>query len=254
MKRWRWHILLFIAVYTVALVATLPAALALRWAEPVLQKLPQRPVLQGIDGSIWSGRAAQASYHGLVLGELQWEISPWNLLIGHIDMELKITNAEGYLDGTLSSGFSGGRMRLHDVKGQLPAVWVKSFMPSLPITPTGSFAVNMDEAVIEAARLRALDGRLVWNKGGVSAPLALEFGDLVAEFTSNESGIAGRIKDSGGPLQLAADLKLGADGGYTLTGKSAARPGANPALGTSLSLLGQPDAQGMIPFRFNGRL
>ena len=54
--------------------------------------------------------------------------------------------------------------------------------------------------------------------------------------------------------RLTADLKLDADGSYTLAGKSAARPGSAPALSTSLSLLGQPDGQGMIPFRFNGRL
>jgi general secretion pathway protein N len=251
MKRWRWHILLFIVAYLVALVATLPAALAMRWAQPALAQLPQ---LQGVEGSIWSGRASQASHNGMALGELQWRLSPWRLLLGRIDVAVQLHHADGYLDGTLSRGFIDGRLRLSDVTGQLPAAMVKGFVPKLPIVPTGSFAVNMDEAEIDAAGLRALDGRIVWNKGGVAAPLALQLGDLVAEFSSVESGIAGTIKDSGGPLQLAAELKLGLDGNYTITGKSAARPGADPALGTSLSLLGQPDAQGMISFRFNGRL
>jgi len=238
----------------VTLVATLPAALALHWAEPLLARLPQRPVLLGIDGSIWSGHAAQATYRGVTLGELQWKVSPSSLLIGRFTVELKLNHADGYLDGELSTGFKGARTRLRDVNGQVPAGWVKSFAPSFPIAPSGSFAVNMKEAVIEASHLRSLDGRIVWNKGGVAAPLALEFGDLLAEFDSSESGTAGHIKDNGGPLQLSADLKFDADGSYTLTGKSAARPGAAPALSTSLSLLGQPDGQGMIPFRFNGRL
>lgn len=254
MKRWVWHILLFVVAYGMTLIATMPATLVLHWAEPALARLPQKLLLQGVDGTLWSGRAVQASLRGIPLGALQWDISPWSLFIGRFTVELKLNNADDYLDGELSSSFDGGRVQLREVKGQLPALLMKSFVPSLPIVPSGSLAVNMDEAVLEAARLRSLTGRIVWNRGGVTAPLALEFGDLLAEFSSNENGISGSIKDSGGPLQLAAELKLGADGSYTLTGKSAARSGAAPALATSLSLLGQPDAQGMIPFRFNGHL
>ena len=253
MKRWRWHILLFVLAYVVALIATLPAALVLHWAEPKLAQLPQRPLLQGVEGSLWSGHATQASWRGVALGELHWKLSAWNLLIGRIKVEYKLNNADGYLDGELSTGFSADKVRLSDVSGQVPAAMMKGFIPSMPVIPSGSFAVNMDEAVMDSAGLRALDGRIVWNKGRITAPLALEFGDLAAEFTSNESGIAGQIKDSGGPLQLVAELKLGLDGNYTLIGKSAARAGADPALNTSLSLLGQPDAQGMVPFRFSGR-
>lgn len=254
MKRWRWHILLFVVVYGVALLATLPASLALHWAEPALARLPQRPLLQGVDGSLWSGHAAQASYNGVALGELRWEITPWALLLGRFDVSLHLSGSDGYLDGVVSSGFSGERVRLRKLTGLLPATLVKGFAPTLPLSPVGNFAVNLDEVVIESAQLRSLDGRLVWHKGGVSAPLALEFGDLAAEFRSSTGEISGRIQDSGGPLQLAAELKLGADGSYTLNGKSAARPGAPPSLATSLSLLGQPDGQGMIPFRFSGHL
>lgn len=254
MKRWRWHILLFVTAYLVGVVAMLPAPLALRWAEPVLAKLPQRPQLAGVDGTIWSGRAAQATFRGVALGEVEWRLSPWGLLIGRIDVGVKLNGSEGYLDGDLSTGFGGGRVQLRDLQGQVPATLLKKFVPRLPLAPTGSFAITLDEVVIEAAQLRGLDGRIVWNKGGISAPMTLEFGDLVADLTSAEDGITGRIKDSGGPMQLEAELKLTADGTYNLNGKSSARPSAAPALKTSLSLLGQPDAQGMIPFRFNGRL
>ncbi|HEY0634507.1 MAG TPA: type II secretion system protein N [Gammaproteobacteria bacterium] len=254
MKHWRWHILLFVAVYGVTLIATLPASLVLHWVEPTLAKLPQRPQLQGVDGTLWSGRAAQVSYRGESLGELHWQLAPWGLLLGRLNATLNLTGADGYLEGELSTGFSGERLQLREVTGQLPATLLKSFAPSLPVKPVGSFAVNVEEAVVEASHLRSLEGRIIWNKGGVAAPLALEFGDLAAQFSSTADGIAGTIKDSGGPLQVTADLKLAADGSYTLSGKSAAREGAAPALATSLSLLGQPDAQGVIPFRFNGRL
>ncbi|HEY0720400.1 MAG TPA: type II secretion system protein N [Gammaproteobacteria bacterium] len=254
MRRWRWHVLLFVAVYGVALLATLPAPLALRWMEPLLAKVPNRPQLQGVEGTLWSGHAVQASDRGVALGELQWELSPWALLLGRLAVTLHISGSDGYLDGELATGLGMKQLQLSRVNGQLPAALLKSFAPSLPVKPAGSFALNLNEAMIEGTRLRSLDGRVVWNKGGVTAPLALEFGDLAAEFSSSDEGVAGHVKDSGGPLQLTAELKLGADGSYTLSGKSAARSGAAPALATSLSLLGQPDAQGTIPFRFTGRL
>ncbi|HEY0635486.1 MAG TPA: type II secretion system protein N [Gammaproteobacteria bacterium] len=254
MKRWRWHILLFVAAYSGALLSALPASLVLHWAEPVLSRVQQRPVLHGVDGTVWSGHAAQAVYRGVTLGELKWELSPWALLIGRIDVDLKINGADGYLDSELSTGFGGRDLRLRHVSGQVPAAMLKSFAPSLPMTPAGTFTLAVDEVRFESAKLHGLDGRIVWNKGGVVSPLALEFGDLKAEFSSNEAGVTGRISDSGGPMQLSADLKLSADGGYTISGKSAARQGASPSLATSLSLLGQPDAQGMIPFRFTGRI
>ncbi len=254
MKRWRWHILLFVAVYGVSLVSTLPAVLALRWAEPALVKLPERPVLQGVEGTLWSGHASQVVFRGVSLGEVQWHVSPWPLLIGHVNVAVKLNNADGYLDAVLSTGFSAEKWFLRQAQGQVPASLVKGFAPALPIAPTGTFALAINEARFDNMHLRSLDGRIVWNKGGIASPLPLEFGDLVAEFDNSASGISGHIKDNGGPLQLNADVKLSSDGVYILTGKSAARAGAAPSLVTSLSLLGQPDAQGMVPIHISGRI
>jgi len=254
MKRWRWHILLFVVVYGVSLLGTMPAVLALHWAEPVLMKMPEHPTLQGIDGTLWSGHASQVVYRGMPLGDVQWHVSPWALLIGRLTVAVKLNNRDGYLDGVLSTGFSAERWHLSQVQGQVPASLVKGLAPGLPVVPSGTFALVIDDARFEHARLQSLDGRIVWNKGGIASPLPLEFGDLLAEFSSGTSGISGHIKDSGGPLQLDAVLKLGTDGVYALTGKSAARAGAAQSLVTSLSMLGQPDANGMVPFHFSGRL
>lgn len=253
MRRW-WRVgLLFLVVYLLALLATLPAAQALRWAEPALAKLPQRPTLLGVEGSLWSGHAAQLLYRGTALGELHWDISVWRLVVGRLDTRLALARDDGHLDARLVWPLGGSEWQLQQVEGQLPASLLKELLPQLVAAPGGTIGGVVKEAGFAAAQLRTLDGRLVWNRAGLTSPFALEFGDLVAQFETRPEGVVGTIRDAGGPLQLEAQLNLAADRSYTLSGKALARSGANPALATSLSLLGQPDGQGRMPFRFVGR-
>ena len=57
-------LIVLVVLFVVIVAATLPAATAYRYAEPHLQPLR----LQGIDGSLWNGRATQASVLAPPLG------------------------------------------------------------------------------------------------------------------------------------------------------------------------------------------
>ena len=66
-------LIVVLVLFVVIVAATLPAATAYRYAEPRVQPLR----LQGIDGSLWAGRATQASVYAVPLGELRWSLDPW---------------------------------------------------------------------------------------------------------------------------------------------------------------------------------
>lgn len=252
MKKWWRLLLLFVAVYLVALAATLPMAQLMRWGGPALAQ--QQVQLAGIDGTLWTGRAAQVVVRGVALGEMKWELSPWKIVLGRIEAHLELTGDDTNVTTRLSWKMGSHRWQLEQLEGRLPATLIKALTPRLPAVPTGDITMAVSQAQFDAMRLSSLEGKAIWNKGGISSPMAIAMGDLVAEFKTESNTINGHIHDTGGPLQLDSQLNLMPDGSYRLNGKASVRAGANPALATSLSLLGQPDGKGETTFHFAGRL
>lgn len=253
MKRWLKFILLGVLAYAVALVALFPARHAYNLAQPHIAKAAPL-TLHDLSGSVWSGRAAGATWHSTPLGTLQWDISPWALLRGAVAAELHLQNKEGQLTSRIDVA-RDGNVTLRDFDARLPAAHLMLFNPGLPIATDGSLAVRLDEALLPPQGAPALRGTVVWNRALLVAGQPLQLGDLRLVLQPGDNGgTRGTLSDAGGPLEINGTLILEPNRSYRLDAKLRARPEADTALATSLQLLGRPDGRGYYTLRYSGRL
>jgi len=256
MKPYLRYTLLGVLCYLVFLIALFPAAQAYRFvAEPLSGALPQLQ-LAGMEGSIWSGRVGSLVYRQALLGEMSWQLSPLSLLLGKARLKALLQSQDGYLQSWVSTPLGGGHVELADTEGQLPLTELTRFSPYLPVVLEGlvSFTLPVLEVAADGHLLQA-EGTVIWHQATMSAPQALEFGDLQMVLHTEQAGqVTGTISDRGGPLKVAGTLNIEPDGRYRFNGTAAAAADAPASLVRSLGWLGKPDAQGRYRLSYSGKM
>lgn len=253
--RWMRYLAVGVLLYLLFLLALFPAAQAYRWvAEPLTSALPDLK-LGGVEGTVWSGKSRMV-YRRILQGQASWQLSPWSLLFGKASLTGLLQAQEGYLQARVAAPLAGGAVELTALEGRLPVSELARLAPPIPVILGGMVSMELPVLVIdEAGRILTAEGSLVWHQAAMSAPQALEFGDLQLVLRTGEEGrIVGDISDRGGPLKLAATVQLAADGGYRVNGTVATAPNAPATLVQSLGLLGKPDAQGRYRLAYSGRV
>lgn len=237
-----------LAAFLLFLLAFLPASFALRFAPPDL-------VLEGLEGSVWRGAVANATWRGRPLGPLRWSSRFWRLPLLELNYAVEY-GAPGEVVEFDVAARTGGRVELSAVRGSLPVARLQGFL-----APRGwSGRVEFD-----VASLVLRDGRPVTAEGtvfvrGLSAPYAGsgglgDFELLLGEGSVGGEGIAGRLRDLGtGPMKVRATLSLDAAGRYLMAGEVALGPGADPRMQQALAYLGPPDSLGRREFAIEGTL
>lgn len=249
-RAWR-YLLLGIAVYLAALVATFPAQRALQLAAPALASARIEPT--GVEGSIWNGRAATVLVDGrFPLEAIRWELELLPLLAARLAGDWYAGIGVGGLQGAVSAGAE--QVTLSRVEGQLPISAVAPLLP-LPLPVAGDLAVNLASLTLAGGRPVAAEGSVVWSRAAVTAPQAVALGDLRVTLTPREGGgISGRLSDGGGPLELSGEITIEPGGAYRVTASVGTRPDAAPALAQALPLLGRRGPGGKYLITYNGRI
>ena len=99
--------------FVAAFIMLFPARVAYDWlAPPALQ-------LSGLDGTIWSGSAAEVSAAGLYLRDLRWRLQPLRLVTGKLGARIEASPSSGFLEADIAAGL-GGDITLSNVNGSLP--------------------------------------------------------------------------------------------------------------------------------------
>jgi len=112
-KRPWWLISFGVAAVLLLAVATLPASLfASQLSRAGLDAA-------GLWGSVWNGRAQGLTWRSVPLGDLQWSVAPWKLLLGRVAGEMALTRADGSLRTDYSLAL-GGTLRLEELQADLP--------------------------------------------------------------------------------------------------------------------------------------
>ncbi|GHD09740.1 hypothetical protein GCM10007052_08200 [Halioglobus japonicus] len=200
--------------------------------------------LQGVNGSLWHGTASRAvvstQVGALQLGQLEWRIKPWSLLLLAPRVELRSQWGQQYLNAQLLVR-GAEDIDLNAVDVRLPAELVKQV---LPLELAGLVSLQASRLSVRAGVPVAAEGRLVWQQAGWRASGAIRpLGDYALELTSSENGnIAGEV------ITLSGDLV--AEGGLALEGNQysvdvlLSGPGLDDRmLQQSLQLVATPEGQ-----------
>ncbi len=234
-----------LVTFVSAFVVMFPARVAYDWFAPSTVQV------SGLEGSIWSGSAAEASVAGLYLRDLAWRLRPLRLFTGKLAASIQASPASGFLEADVALGF-GGVVTLKDVNGSLP---LSSFatmarMPGL----SGNTSIQFEE-------LRIRDGLPIVAKGSLAvdnlvAPLVdpSPIGGYRAEFFTDDGAVIASIEDVNGVFDLAGSLTISADRNYQFIGKVAATDSTTEKLRRQLRFLGSPNERGQHDIRLEGQL
>lgn len=244
-------VLLGVAVYTLALVATVPAARALAWIDP-----PGVEV-QGAAGSVWDGTAERVVLQRQpdlpALTGIGWDVAAWRLLTGRLQAEVRAGVAGLEADGRVVAG-PGGELRLAGFTLRGPVGPLLEQAP-LPVAASGTLLARIERARWVAGQPRDVRGRAVWSGARLQAPLALSLGNVLLEVEPDEGGQRARIGAEGGELAIDGNARLQADGRWQLDLKLVPSAEAGERLPELLTLMGaREDGQGNYRLRRSGSL
>lgn len=231
--------------FVVAFVMMFPARAAYNWFAPPVARF------SGLEGSIWSGSAAEASVAGLYFRDLSWRMRPLRLLTGKVAASVEASPSSGFLEADVALGL-GGDVTLTNVNGSLPlnAFATIARMPGLA-----------GNASIQFARLRIRDGLPIAADGTLAiadlvAPMvdATPIGGYRAEFFTEDDAVVASVEDVNGAFDLAGSLTISADRNYQFLGKVAATDNTSDKLRGQLRFLGSPNDRGQHDIRLEGQL
>ncbi len=236
-----------LAAFLVFLVAMVPAS-------QVAGRLPAGIALDGLSGTIWSGRARTLAVEGRPLGALQWSCRPWRLILLEWSCRIGLEPPGGEVTGDFSGDFTGSFVG-RGIQGTTPISNFEGI--ATPRGWTGNLELDLDAFAVKSRLPESATGRLYLR--GLRAPGANgerlgDFELVVGEGSVGSATLNGRLRDLGGPLHVRGAIELFSDGRYLLSGDAAPGPGAGPAIFDTLDFLGPPDSQGRRPFTIEGTL
>lgn len=235
-----------LAAFLVFMVARWPAAHAWELARERME-LPPGVEVGAVTGTVWRGAIHGLRVEGVAITKLDWELRPTSLLRGRLDGSCDASLADGHARGRFSVDRRG--VTLLDADGRLAmsvlaeaAARIGGRSPDLE----GTLLFAIPRARIDfAGSIETLEGRMAWHDAAVTVDRHARLGGFDARFEDDgEGGVVGTIEDTGGPLALSGDWRLGSDGRYGIDVVADTRAEAEPALGETLEMLGPRETDG----------
>ncbi|HEB55873.1 MAG TPA: type II secretion system protein N [Gammaproteobacteria bacterium] len=244
---------LFLAFY--GLLSYLFFLLASIPAQQVWQLIPQKNKAQlqisHIEGSLWSGKINNLRINRLPLGELDWELNLLPLLLGQIELDIKIQGPLGKLQSHLSLS-TAGRLQATKLSGHIPAESLNPY--TLPATLGGNISFNIQKLSFQNQEKLQLQGEMHWRNASISILQTVELGDVRLLAKAGGDGSILHINNEKSALGIEGSVKLSADGRYNVNLALINRDSSRNDIRTLLQMLGQADAAGKVHIQRQGRL
>lgn len=240
-------VLAALALWLIFLLVTLPAQHMLGWFGG------ERLAAQGVDGSLWKGRAERLAVDGFAFGPVVWQLRPLALLTGRIEFHCFVQSGHG--GGELRLGKNVfGTTGVRDVRLTLPAADIGRQLQLPLVTVDGDFLIDLDEVRPADGWIESLRGEVSWQAARVLQPAPVPLGTLTMQLEMRDGRVVGVLGDEGGPLELSGEFGVDANRTYQIDALLKPRADADQQVRQALGLLGAPDAQGRYRLRYSGRL
>jgi general secretion pathway protein N len=200
-----WRLVaLGVGAYLLVLVATFPAARVSR----MLLDQDADLSLNGVSGSVFSGKAAQLVYQGLDIGPVHWQFRPFALLLGRVDYRIELTSPANH--GHLIVGKTlTGRTNVHDIDMELlPDRLVNHYSP-VTVDTSGTVHLVFETFNPGADYSGEVSGQLEWRDAAILEPMNLVLGQLALDAVTEDGELVGRVTN-GGELGASGELALSA--------------------------------------------
>ena len=252
MKLWHW-LAVGIGAYLAFTLSSFPAATAYAWFAPPGVRLA------GLEGTLWSGRAAGGAVGDVAVRDVRWRVYAWQLLLGRVAADLRAQLDDGFVSAQIKA--TRGRLQLSEVRGSTSLPTLRNVLPIAGIRGAASLklsALDVDLAkawptkVVGDLTLAQLETPPLLPTG---ARKIVPLGDYVVHFVDGTGGVNATFNDTGGPLEVKGTLALTAARAYTLDGLIKPRADAPQELVDGLAVMtADPDAEGRRRLMLTGTL
>ena len=213
--------------------------------------LPRSVECQQPAGSMWRGVCGQLRIAGAALSDVRWQLHPWALLGGHLELAVQSADVRAPATAILSLGW-GGHPSVRDLHADMPID--TGFLPLFPSGWSGRLQLALTRLEFNGGHLAAIHGTVTARSLAQIRP-AMPFGSYELRFPDTartDGAISGELRDLGGPLAVTGTLVVRNGSDYVLSGSAAARADANAELAKDVEFLGPPDAQGRRQYSLAG--
>ena len=228
-----------------ALIISFPARVAIHWF------LPAGILVNGVQGSVWQGGAAEASVNGAYLRNLRWNFRFLQVITGNLPYRVSATPVYGSLESDVGAGLDG-TVFLADLKADLPLMLFAGV--------SGVKGLQGD-ATLEFARVEIVDGLAIVANGTIEVSDLIvpdlgqySLGAYTVEFFTQNNGIAASIEDNDGVVDLAGSLQIRKDRSFDFLGQVIVKPDTPEAVLQQLKGLPPADDRGQQELRLEGIL
>ncbi|HTN48078.1 MAG TPA: type II secretion system protein N [Burkholderiaceae bacterium] len=248
------YLLAALVVLAITVVIVAPA----QWLAGAVQSATNgRVELAEAQGSLWNGSAvlvlassAEPGASRASLPErLSWQLSPWPLLIGHVDLTLSHPSA---LTQPLAirAPLFGGTTTLGATTVKLPAsLLVGLGAPWNTLRPGGILSLSWDRLQIEPGRLSG-NFSAEWQFASSALTPVSPMGHYRLQTNGIWPGTQLELLTISGPLELKGNGTIPEGGRLRFAGRAQALPGTDPGVKAQLtgliSLLGRRDGEGAL--------
>lgn len=231
-------LLLGLVAFALALVVVLPAS----WIEGAL---PSGVQCGRWSGSVWRGQCQELTLSDsgkvvMKLASLRWKLHPMALLGLKVSADFQSRWSNGEASGKVALG-AGGTIQLRDMTAD--TLLDPTALAALPAGWSGQARLDRGEFDWKDGRLGRLGGLL--DISGLSDRNGTQLGSYRLDLPAgSKPPFTGQLTDTGGPVQVEAQLELTAGRNWSVEGRMRLRDPADPRLSRQLDMLSSPDAAG----------
>ncbi len=244
-RSWR-YVLFFLLCLAIALVLHLPVQ------HPLHQvKIPDTVRVAGIDGTFFSGQAAQITLDRFPLNAVQYRFLPSCLL------SLKVCYRIVYDRGELRVGYDliNGDAEISETRLDYPISDLMAYMPNPLIRPTGRLELSVEQMSVIQGKPASMNGRLLWRNLGVDdQDIRIDIGDLQLDFSGDLNGYEFTVSDVDASVDVTGDGSVRADGVYEVDIRISSETGIDPQVKQVLGVVAKSTGFNQYRIQQSGRL
>ena len=248
----RWGLSLAL-VYGLFLLSNMPAQRVVSWAQ-VQPFWTDSVILEGVQGTIWSGSVRAAYYEGLELRALSWRWRWSSALRMRLAFDFEFYGFQRAGHGRIA--FVPGQIILTHLKlsEQSPNELLE--LMAVPLNATGNLSADILRLRFSYQEgVRDISGSVSWEHAGLVFLNAWDLGSFKADLSpDHEGGLLAAVSNAGEPLGADLILHLDYFGGFALRGSLQPGAGLAQPVKAVLQSLGSEDSDGRINLHLSGNL
>ncbi|WP_144211892.1 type II secretion system protein N [Shewanella donghaensis] len=244
-------IILGVFIYLVFLVVFIPA----NWVVGIAP-LPNNIKVSGVTGTLWQGSADVVSIDRRVIEQVTWDLNPWALFIGQVNVDVRIGSRATAVSGQGDISWSMSGLTADNLRFEAPNAFLLG-NARLPFRTKidGDVSLIVERLEQGAPWCEQLTGKLFLNRIDVKNQFGeYPLGDIALGLNCIDGQVQLNTDDSMNKMGIQGTATLGDNNSITVSAKIKPTPEQPKDLTQALSFLGQQDSQGYYPVNYQGTI